>query len=257
MSDDFDDADARADEQADEQSDEQAGEQVGEQVGEQERAEAAALAAALDGAPHAQDAPEDALATALLMRHVGKRGKRGELPQERSEAILNALLREARPGARPRVVAKVVRLWPLAAGLAAAAALALAWLGVETRSPEAQTATAPVSVAAPPTSAASATAQPLPPASVQLLAAQTALLRAGLQRARPGESPGGADAAARETEAAARFERELRSYRAELLRTLQAQYPAKLGLLESAAESAAEPGPDGASFGREPWRRAR
>jgi len=237
-----------------------------EQADEQERAEAEALAAALDGKPHAQDAPEDALAAALLMRHGGSRG---ELSAERSEAILGALLRDTRPAAQARAdepaphaseptavpaapaarSAKLVRLWPLAAGFATAAAIALAWLGAETMRSGPSTAAVPTSVAATP--AEPARAQPLPPASVQLLAARSALLREGLRGARPGVAPQGA--ATGETEAAARFERELRAYRAELLRALRTRYPAKLGLLAPRAEAPA----DGADLGREGWRRSR
>jgi hypothetical protein len=219
-------------------------EQPREQPDEQELAEAAALAAALDGEPHDRDAPDDALATALLMRHGGQRG---ELSPERSEAILGALLRDARPAEpslaevparagddRTAVPAArkglLVRLWPVAAGLAAAAAIALAWLSSATpRSAEpAATAAAPVAVAP----AHDANAE-LPRASVQLLAAHGALLREGLQRGRRAGA-GDTAAAARESEreAAARFEQELRAYRAELLRALQVRYPAKLGVLE-------------------------
>ena len=201
------------------------------QADEQERLEAEALAAALDGEPHAHDAPEDALATALLMRHGGARS---ELPVERSEAILSELLRDlpahtkgptAVPAARK---ARVVYLRGLlrpssVAVLAAAAALMLVWRA--TRSDQAQELARPL---APPGQVA---ARPLPRASVRLLSAQSALLREGLERARTGATGQSSTEAAAE----AHFELELRAYRADLFRTLRASYPAKLGWLESSA----------------------
>lgn len=178
---------------------------------DQERAEAAALAAALDGEPSARTPPEDALATALLVRHGGAGG---ELSHERSEAILGELLRAApQPGAAR---GKVVRLWPWGAALAAAAAIALVVLqplGDEAAAPAQEpVAAAPQAPATRPSST-----RGVPAASASLLAAQTALLRAGGDR-----------------EAAARFERELRAYRKEVFRALQAAYPVKVGRLEPA-----------------------
>lgn len=195
-----------------------------------ERAEAEALAAALDGQPHAHEPPEDALATALLMRHGGPRGA---LSQERSEAILGELLRttpaadEGAARAKTAVPAarsgKVVRLLPWAAALSAAAAVLL----LMTRASDAPRASETVASAPlPETSAvAPAPAATAPLATVGLLSAQSAWLRAGLERER------GAAAApsAEERAAAARFEQELRAYRADMFRALQAQYPGKLG----------------------------
>jgi hypothetical protein len=232
------------------------------QADEHERREAEALAAALDGKPHASDAPEDALATALLMRHGGTRA---ELSAERSEAILGELLRDlpdaaapeqpstdapprsagamlqkktAVPAGRNAQVVRLRRLRPWgAAVLAAAAALLVVWRA--THSDRTQ------ELARPATPPGQLAAQPLPRASVQLLAAQSELLRAGLQRTQTGAAgQGGSDAVPprsagavplTEAEAAARFERELRAYRADLLRALRSNYPDKVGWLEPSA----------------------
>jgi hypothetical protein len=175
---------------------------------ETERAEAEALARALDGDAGVQ-APEDALQAALFLRHGGARG---ELAPDRAEEILQDLLRDAPMAAEssapraaePRKRSRVLRLSAVGAMLAAAAAL----LFFSTRSAERPAAPAP-DVAA-----------ELPAASTSLLAAQADLLR---QSAAPG---------AQDPTAAQRFDRELRAYRAQMFRALQAAYPAPVGTLE-------------------------
>ena len=87
-----------------------------DEADETERREAEALARALEGelpGEHAPHLPEDALATAALLRHGGARG---ELSEDRAGAVLKALLGEL--PARGTVAAKparVVRLVPIAA----------------------------------------------------------------------------------------------------------------------------------------------
>jgi hypothetical protein len=189
---------------------------------ESERAEAAALAAALDGEPREprepreQAPPDDALATALLLRHASERGDHAELSAQRAEAILSDVLRE--PARASQRLAKVVRLWPVAALLAAAAAVMLV---VRTPPHAAEVA---VSAAAP-----IPAPRVIPQASASLLAAQSALLQQSL-------AAGATGSAAGENEAERRYELELRAYRGELFRALHAAYPGKLGQLEPALQ---------------------
>lgn len=176
---------------------------------ERELAEARALAATLDGEPSEREPPEDALAAALLLRH-GR--AQGELSHARAEAILGELLQE--PGARGKL--RWLRLAPWGAGLALAAAVALVVIR-------------PSSQPALPAPRSQAVATALPPLSVRLLNAQSALVREGLARDGDRPLPAAADSAA-----AARFERELQTYRSELFRRLESAYPASVGRLERA-----------------------
>lgn len=196
---------------------------------ETERAEAAALAAALDDQPRepsessAQAPPDDALATALLLRHASERGDHAELSAQRADAILSDLLRA--PARKQQRLATVARLWPVGALLAAAAAGMLIVRSAQPAS-EAVRTTAPEQGYVRATAAAHGV---IPQASASLLAAQSALLQQSL-------ASGTAGSAAGESEAAQRYELELRAYRGELFRALHAAYPGKLGQLEPALQ---------------------
>jgi hypothetical protein len=170
-----------------------------EHVDDEERGEAQALADALEQRASAATPPEDALATAMLLRHGGPHA---ELDAERGEAILQRLLREP-PAARR---ARIVRLRPWTVGLLAAAAvlLGLVTLRNHTEQPVPRAAFRPAGELA------------LPKVSASLLAAQADLTKA--------------PAADR-----ARFEREMHAYRLELFHTLEAAYPPALSALEPTA----------------------
>lgn len=167
-----------------------------EHADDAERAQARALADALEGQSAGEPPPGDAFETALLLRHAGPRG---ELDPARGEAILHGLLRGGMPSPRPwrRVAAS------FAIGLAAAAGLALGWFGITTA----------LSPAAHPVRSIATHRLPVP--SPSLLAAQSALVKSA-----PGD--------------AARFEREMRAYREQLWKTLEAAYPAPVSALEPA-----------------------
>jgi hypothetical protein len=169
-----------------------------------ERAEAEALAAALDGRAPAAPEVRDALEAAQLLRFSGGQG---ELDAARSEALLQELLDEAEgaPAARPR--GRVTRLWPIGVALSAAAA-ALLFLAIPARRE-------PAGVASrePAKTARQERASVLPTPSSRLLAAQTALVQDGAGHA-------------------ARFEQEMRGYRSELFRALEAAYPAPLSAVQ-------------------------
>jgi hypothetical protein len=171
-----------------------------EHVDDEERGEAQALADALDARASAATPPEDALATAMLLRHGGPQA---ELDAERGEAILQRLLRE--PAAARRV--RSVRVRPWAVGLLAAAVILLGLVALRARNEQ----------AAPRALLRANDQLALPRVSATLLAAQAQLTKAN-------------------AEDRARFEHEMHAYRVELFRTLQAAYPAALSVLEPSAQ---------------------
>ena len=164
---------------------------------DQERAEAEALARAFEG--EVGTAPSDAMETAALLRAVG--GK-SELSGERARAVYAVLEPAVEHYVQPRSSSFVV-LAGLGMGLAAAAGLALHLTDEE-----------PSHSAAVGRSRAVHAGPDLPAPSSVLLAAQAAVSAEGA----PGTARGG-------------LEREMREYRAALLRALKSSYPAEIGML--------------------------
>ena len=220
---------------SDDRDKEQQGEHGEPEPSAEERAEAEALAAALDGQPHAHEPPEDALSAALLMRHGGARG---ELSNERAEAILSELLsappatedarrshdakaKTAVPAAR---TGKVVQLLPWAAAVTAAAATLLLMWRVPSVSPQTRAGAPEQAESADAPGGPRAGRSLGPPVPAGLLSAQSAWLRAGLEREHGASAPSPGERAA-----TTRFENELRAYRADLFRALHGAYPSKQG----------------------------
>lgn len=184
----------------------------GDDADEIERRQAEALRRALAGEALDQSAPDlpaDALGTAALLRHAGTGSA---LPEARADALLEGLLGDFERQHAPR---RLRRLWPFAAGLAAAAALAMAFVALPAR----QAPQSAVASPAPQAAGAAPTALPLP--SRELIASQAELVQ-------PGAS-------------SERFDRAMRDYRGALLRALQNAYPAPLSLLEPARRQGRRP----------------
>lgn len=169
---------------------------------EREQAEAEALARALEGGAERAAPPADALEAAALLRYSGREG---ELAPDRADAVLERLLPQVGRTRRRRV--RVI-VWGAGGVLAAAAAAALVlWLP---RAPADQRAV--VQPAATAEEHAVAARLPVPPAA--LLAAQAGAAQAKDEQAR------------------ARFETEMRAYRQALLGALERAYPARVGMLQ-------------------------
>jgi hypothetical protein len=169
---------------------------------EQERAEAEALARAIEG-DAGGSAPGDVVETATLLRAVA--AKEG-LSSERARAVYSGLEPAIEHYVRPRSSGTLITLAALGACLAAAAALVL-----YVSRPESPAAVAAIHDHGPIRKVS------MPSPSRELLAAQAAL---------------GTEDASDATRAA--FEREMRVYRASVLRALKNEYPAEVGMLHPA-----------------------
>ena len=175
---------------------------------EREKAEALALAEALERrvSDDTDRAPQDVLETAALLRYSAGEG---ELPDARSDAILQELLSQASPAPPARR-----RWWLWGASTAAVTAAALLAV-LATRQPSAPSpaAMAPSSTAGPAAAMKSAAATPrnaLPTPPPALLSAQAA--------------------ASRKADGRRVLDEEMGRYRESVLRAVEARYPQTFGL---------------------------